>query len=88
MIVTAALQRCNTAITSCTTLATDTKAFDEPLSIWFATVDYDFGTVNTTFTAAEPMLVLKVIVPIASRDWAWFAYDTSLYPARLDVTGS
>lgn len=87
MALTAALQRCNAAVTSCTTLASGTQQFDSPAIAFYATVDFDFGTIETTFTPSEPVLALKIIVPDSSQDRLWIAYDTGIYRAAIDVEG-
>lgn len=84
--VWAYLQDCATT-TTCTTFDTsslDLADWSGGSGTWVSRV-LDFGPVNRTIPGGN-MLRVKIVVDGNAGDTMWFAYDTTAYPSRLDVS--
>lgn len=84
--VTVALMVCDSGLVGCAVLAQAEQTLVEPADGLFGPATLDLGVIQHAFTAAKPMLVLKILTGNQADHDIWLGYDTARYPAYLDIT--
>ena len=78
------LYACDVTLSDCDLLAKDGDGFTTPTPTYAEAV-FDFGSITHTFTAAKPMLRIKLVATENADDDMWLAYDTAAYPAHIEL---